>query len=718
MVERKNRFSINDIIGGFSGAAVALPQSMGLGIVLFSAMGYSASVGAMAGLIGAIILLLVTGTVGASIGVISAPNGPMTMLIVGVVSAMALDGVSSDLMLLTLSAILIMTGIFQIIFALFGGAQLIKYIPYPVVVGLVTGVGILMLKSQWSLLSGGWNSFVPLSLQEAYPLIIALLTGLIMIVVPKMTKNRVPGAVGGLFVGIAFFYLLSSFTVVAIEESWMVGLIPSISSLHLGFSFENIDALPLEIIILSSLALTVLGTTDSLVTSLLADSKTRERHNSKKEIVVQGSAEILIGMVGGLGGWGTKGATLVAIEAGGRRWSAVMAGVFFLLLVLFAGFAGKYLPISVLAGIVAMVGVGMIDMNILTWLKHRKTRIDALVSLLVIISIVTFNLVTAVGIGVVISILLFVGRHTRSSIIHRRVTGKNYRSFCARSNDALDILDNDGDTIVLYELEGDLFFATADKLRTHISEEITEEKIIILHFRRVKYIDMSAMIVLLQVSQEASEKGSKLIFCHLHRGLGFGKKASKAFRHVDSKQKFTNKVFRDTDRAFEYAENQLLKLKGYKMLAEDREITVENNNFCSKMNAEQKALIRSIGTIHTLKKHEALFDKGEHGASLFMLIKGEIEIRLYTDKHEYKRLAKYGSGTYFGEISFVNPGPRVAQAIALNKVNLFELKRDALLQLDEKEQSKLALALLFEIGTTLSDELRRSAADIHRLEQW
>lgn len=717
-MQEKNKFSGGDILGGLSGAAVALPQSMGLGIVLFMAIGLDASAGALAGLIGATLLLFVSGGIGATTGMMSAPNGPMTMLLVGVMAAMAAEGASSELMLLSLSAILVLTGIFQIVFALVGGTLLIKFIPYPVIAGLVTGVGLLMIKSQWTLLAKGWEGYIPLTLQTLFPLAVALLTAAIMFFVPKLTQKKVPGAVGGLLLGIILFYLLLSFLPVNMQSDWVVGHIPSLSAVHLGLSFSALDQLPLETVIFSALALMVLGTTDSLVTSLVADSKTRERHNSKKEIIAQGTAEVLIGAVGGLGGWGTKGATLVAIDAGGRRWSAVVAGLFFLLLMLFAGAAGEYLPVSVLAGIVAMVGAGMIDANIISWMRFQQTRLDAAVALLVVVTIVSFNLVTAVGVGVLISILLFVSRQTRSPIVHRRVTAKEHHSVCARSNEALELLERHGDAIILYELKGNLFFATADRLRTQITDEMEKGKILILHFRRVKYIDLSAMIVLLQISQEASEKGCELIFCHLHKGLGFGKKASKAFKHIDTKQKFSNKVFVDSDKALEYAENLLLEEKGYTPPAVDQEVSIEENNFCSKMDQQQKEIIKNVGTLHHVLKDTVLFEKGDYGKSLFLILQGSLEIRLYTNSSEYKRLAKYGAGTYFGEISFISPGPRTAQAKILEDATLFELSQDALRRLDEGEQAKLALALLLEIGVTLSSELRRSAADIQRLEQW
>jgi len=154
---------------------------------------------------------------GATTGMMSAPNGPMTMLLVGVMGTMATDGVSSDVMLLTLSAIIVLTGLFQIVFAFLGGTLLIKFIPYPVIAGLVTGVGLLMIKSQWRLLAKGWQGSIPYTVQTAYPVVIALLTALIMFTITKMTQKKVPGTVAGLIIGITLFYTLLTIAPVTLQ---------------------------------------------------------------------------------------------------------------------------------------------------------------------------------------------------------------------------------------------------------------------------------------------------------------------------------------------------------------------------------------------------------------------------------------------------------------------------------------------------------------------
>ena len=100
------------------------------------------------------------------------------------------------------------------------------------------------------------------------------------------------------------------------------------------------------------------------------------------------------------------------------------------------------------------------------------------------------------------------------------------------------------------------------------------------------------------------------------------------------------------------------------------------------------------------------------------MLKGEIEIRLYTSERGYKRLAKYGPGTYFGEIAFLIPGPRAAAAVVTQDAEIMEIDRKDIMALDHVAKADLALYLLYEIGGTLGEALRRSAADIYRLEQW
>jgi len=268
------------------------------------------------------------------------------------------------------------------------------------------------------------------------------------------------------------------------------------------------------------------------------------------------------------------------------------------------------------------------------------------------------------------------------------------------------------------ELRGNLFFATADRLLSEIETDIFPGNIIILHFRRVKYIDLTGMILLTQIASRAESKGATLIFCHLREELGFGEKVSEAFQQIDKKSAFKAKIFQDTDTAFEYAENLVLEREGLRVTYQDRYTPFAENNFCSGMPENIIALIERMTEHATFSKGSKVFKNGDFGQSLFLVLKGEIEIRLYTSVRGYKRLAKYGPGTYFGEIAFLIPGPRAASAVVTQDAEIMEIDREDIMAMDHDAKADLALYLLYEIGGTLGEELRRSAADIYRLEQW
>lgn len=704
---------VSDFTGGFTGAVAVLPQTIGLSVLLFTAMGMSASDGAMAGLIGAVVLLLSSGIMGATTGMISAPNGPVTILLSGLIVKLAPTHSTAE-MLIVVSAVLFFTGIFQIIFGILKGGELIKLIPYPVVASMISAIGILMIKSQIKLIIPdssveGWYRYIPL--------IVAAST-LISVFLFKKYFPKLPSVLMGLLTGIVLYPLLV-ISNKSPDPHWVIGTLPKIELNKIIHRFDGVDfaSLPWELILTSALALTVLVMIDCLLTALVADTQTTMRHNSKRELIAQGIAQMIIGFTGGVGGGGTKGSTLANTMAGGRRWSPVFAALIILLMSLFGRGIGAFLPLSALSGVILYIGLKMININIILWLKDKRTRIDAINALLVIVATIFLDVTRAVGLGLIFAVITFIRREITRSLIRRQTTMYEYPSPRKRSIKHRTILAEHSDKGLLIELQGDLFFATTDQLYRRIIKRLNGRLIIILHFRRVLSIDMSGMVLLMQLTQLARKRGTEIVFCHMHKRLGFGKKMKQAFVLIENRQKIDVKIFHSTARALEYAEDKILrnvyKDKDYRI---SDPVSFEKNDLCRGFKNSEINLLLKISVKKDFNDKDVIVKRGEESSSLYLITSGFVEQRLYYGNVSYKILAKYSPGTYFGKQTFFNPGPISATFTAVGQTTVYKIRRADIEEISNEEKKQFGFDFLFSIGRKLSKESVRLISEIQRLE--
>lgn len=704
---------VSDFTGGFTGAVAVLPQTIGLSVLLFTAMGMSASDGAIAGLIGAVVLLLSSGIMGATTGMISAPNGPVTILLSGLIVKLAPTHSTAE-MLIVFSAVLFFTGIFQIIFGILKGGELIKLIPYPVVASMISAIGILMIKSQIKLIIPdssveGWYRYIPL--------IVAAST-LISVFLFKKYFPKLPSVLMGLLTGIVLYPLLV-ISNKSPDPHWVIGTLPKIELNKIIHRFDGVDfaSLPWELILTSALALTVLVMIDCLLTALVADTQTTMRHNSKRELIAQGIAQMIIGFTGGVGGGGTKGSTLANTMAGGRRWSPVFAALIILLMSLFGRGIGAFLPLSALSGVILYIGLKMININIILWLKDKRTRIDAINALLVIVATIFLDVTRAVGLGLIFAVITFIRREITRSLIRRQTTMYEYPSPRKRSIKHRTILAEHSDKGLLIELQGDLFFATTDQLYRRIIKRLNGRLIIILHFRRVLSIDMSGMVLLMQLTQLARKRGTEIVFCHMHKRLGFGKKMKQAFVLIENRQKIDVKIFHSTARALEYAEDKILrnvyKDKDYRI---SDPVSFEKNDLCRGFKNSEINLLLKISVKKDFNDKDVIVKRGEESSSLYLITSGFVEQRLYYGNVSYKILAKYSPGTYFGKQTFFNPGPISATFTAVGQTTVYKIRRADIEEISNEEKKQFGFDFLFSIGRKLSKESVRLISEIQRLE--
>lgn len=741
----RQRFRPGDLFGGLTGLAVALPQSIGLGIALFASMGLSASSGALAGLIAAAAISLVSGIGGNTRGMISAPNGPVVILLIGTMTAVgASGGVGAADLPAALAVVIVMAGLFQVLLGVSGGGQLIKYIPYPVVSGLVTAVGLLMITSQLPEFFGGAGGLARMtnviggllikapgaaaSVQPAnvgemawlfVPFTTALVTLLGIYLLPRWIP-RVPGVVGGFALGLLAFHAIAAVMPGPIPAAWVVGTIPGLDSLALNLRPAALAGLPWELMVVSGLALAVVASIDCMVTAVVADAATGERHNSRGELMAQGIGQIVGALLGGCGAGGTKGSTLTAIRSGGRRWPAVVAALGIVALMVLFRPLGQVLPISVLAGVIIHVGAHMVDIRIITWLRMRKARVDGILALVVVAATLLFDVMTGVGVGAISSAILFIRSQSTASAIHDRATGKERRSLRLRDKAENDLLDVHGDRIIYIELRGNLFFGTVDRLFTELYADLKRPVWIVVNMRRVQSLDMSGLNLLHQMIALITANGGHLLFDNIYSGIAPDRKMSKFLRLLGPGDKGVKvKTFKSSDKALQYAEDGLLtELTGRQPSDGTRRVEVADNELLRSMRPKVKAALVKILRPVALRSKDRVYLVGEVESRLFLMVQGEVDIRIPTDKYHYKRLKRVGPGGFFGEMSFLNPGPRVTTAVAATDGEVMVLDPSAFAKADDPLVKEAIQALRIELGYELVDRMRWASAEICRLERW
>ena len=354
-----------DLTGGLVAGVVALPLALAFGV--------QSGMGAIAGLYGAIAIGILAAIFGGTATQASGPTGPMTVVSAALV-ATAIDftgSLENALGMIVLTFLL--GGAFQVMFGVLNIARYIKFLPYPVISGFMSGVGLIIVLLQIYPFAGVYAPTSTLGvITEANRLFADLswaalglgaLTVLIYYVFPRITKV-VPSALVALISATVLSYVLRL-------DVPLIGDIPSgLPALQIGGLF-TIDPGAYLLILEFALVLAVLGSINSLLTSVIADNITNTKHNSNRELIGQGLGNMVAAVFGGIPGAGATKGTVVNINAGGRtRLSGTVHGLFLLAVLLWAGQLAAFIPLTVLAGILIPIGFGIIDYKGLKHLRH------------------------------------------------------------------------------------------------------------------------------------------------------------------------------------------------------------------------------------------------------------------------------------------------------------------------------------------------------------
>lgn len=487
-----------DIFGGLTAAVVALPLALAFGV--------ASGAGAVAGLWGAIAVGFFAAVFGGTRAQVSGPTGPMTVVMGAVVAQYSHN-------LAEAFTIVMLGGLLQIGFGMARLGRFVSYTPYSVVSGFMSGIGVIIILIQTMPFFGlppapggplgaiaAWPA-IPATL-NAEALAIGIASLFVMIAWPRNAGRLVPAPLAALAVGLLM-------GLVALGGAPVIGEVPR-GLPHLVMPVIVVEDLPQ--VLQAALVLALLGSIDSLLTSLVADSITRTRHHSDRELIGQGIGNLAAGLIGGLPGAGATMRTVVNVRAGGTTpVSGALHALVLLALAFGLGPLAERVPHAALAGILLKVGWDIIDWGYLRRLRHAPR--DKVAVMLITLGLTVFvDLITAVAVGLIVA-----GFATARWMEVEEMKGVEAIALpspgvAPLSTETEAALSGSSGAVQLIRLRGRFSYASARQLTRSLARAVTGTRAVVFDFTEAAHIDTSAAMAIEELVLAAREAGA---VCHV-----------------------------------------------------------------------------------------------------------------------------------------------------------------------------------------------------------
>ncbi|NER48440.1 MAG: SulP family inorganic anion transporter [Symploca sp. SIO1A3] len=491
-----------DIFGGVTAAVIALPMALAFGV--------ASGAGAASGLWGAVLVGFFAALFGGTPTLISEPTGPMTVVMTAVIAHLTADNPENGMAMAF--TVVMMAGVIQIIL---GSLRLGKYVtlmPYTVISGFMSGIGIILIILQLGPFLGqsspkggviGTVQNLPqllsnINFGEAG---LGILTLLILFLMPSKFKRIVPPQLVALVAGT----VLALFLFPEPEAIRRIGEIPTgLPSLQV----PTFTAGEFQTMLIDALVLGMLGCIDALLTSVVADSLTRTQHDSNKELIGQGLGNVASGLFGGIAGAGATMGTVVNIQAGGRTAvSGLTRALILLVVVLGAASLTATIPMAVLAGIALKVGINIIDWEFLKR-AHKVSLKAALIMYGVILLTVFVDLIVAVGVGVFVANILTIERLSKLQAQDvKTITDADDQILM--NNEEKELLDRANGRVLLFHLSGPMIFGVS-KAISRQQVAMKDHDVLIVDLSDVPHVGVTSSLAIENAIKEAYEKGRQV----------------------------------------------------------------------------------------------------------------------------------------------------------------------------------------------------------------
>ncbi len=517
----KEKFAA-DTMAGLIVGIVALPLAIAFAIAASPGGDANHTIGPVAGIITAVVAGFIISALGGSRVQIGGPTGAFIVIIYGVVAQFGLTG----LMLAT-----IMAGVFLVLLGVFRLGTIIKFIPYPIVVGFTSGIAVTIFTTQVKDLFALQMDHVPAEFTEKWvayaknfltldlaTTLVGILSIVIICLTPKFSK-KLPGSLVAIIVATLAVYGLNAAGITQIETigdrfGEIKAALPEITALNIfseGITWEMINGL-----IPTAITIAVLGAIESLLSATVADGVTGHHHDSNQELVGQGIANIVTPFFGGIPATGAIARTMTNINNGGRTCiSGIIHALVLLVIFMVLMPLASYIPMSCLAGVLVVVSYNMSG-----WRTFRELlsnpKSDVSVLLITFVLTVIFDLTVAIEVGLIIACLLFMKRMTESTQI-KVLTDE------IDAHDESDMLLEEHlaipEGVEVYEINGPYYFGVANKFEEMMADMNDKPKVRIIRMRRVPFIDSTGIHNLHNLCDMSQREGTDIVLSGVTPGV-------------------------------------------------------------------------------------------------------------------------------------------------------------------------------------------------------
>ena len=716
-----------NIVGGTLAAVVTLPMAMGLGALAFAPLGADfATQGVLAGLYAAGFIGLVMIMMGARGVAIYAPRSLVAFMIASVVADVVVGAKwlphDKQSMVAALFLLLALSGAFQLAFGMARLARVVKFIPTPVMAGFQNAAAITIVLTQIHVLLGlqsrpalrDW----PAAWADARPLTLAVAAATLLVAFQggRLTR-RVPPLVLALVAGTALYYALE---LLGFGEMLgpTLGRIPSgLPDGHVFSDILGLTLLPgfqsaLPTLVAGAASIGLVSSLDVLISAKIVENLSKRRGNATQELISVGAANIVTPILGGIGGSISLASTTTAMKGGARNSLALLVhALLFLILVPVFGSLLGHVPRVVVAALLVNAGVLLVDRWTLQLLRRVAARrsvhwptifVDLFVIVLVAAVALSGAIVAAVLIGVAVAVIVFTLRMSRG-VIRREQYGDIVQSRRTRDSADAALLARDGRAILAIELEGPLFFGSAEALHNRVDAAIAEGvRYIVLDASRVTELDSTGARILLQAEEKLRGTPCRLM---LSGAEARAELAALMADHDVTPSFAPGRMFPDLDRALEWCENDLLASQ--RGMVRSEEHAFERLDLVAGMEPNERDAVFAALQRCEYGAGETVFHQGDEGDALYIIARGSASVRLESRGAGDRRLMTFSQGTFFGEMALLDREKRSATIIADEPLVCYVLRRAAFETL-ALGHPLAGLQLLTNLSRQLSFRMRRA----------